>query len=101
MKTTHTVKTKANARAEAITTNLSVDWEGMSQEDIIALAQQTLIIKVQSNWRAGTIPTGEVEVKATDFKVGARQPKKPADILGLVQKMSAEERAALLAQLST
>lgn len=96
-----TVKTKANARSEAVESTVIISWENMTQEDIIALAQQSLIIKLQGQWRnANAIPSGEVKVNATDFKVGVRAPKKPADIMALVGKLSAEERAALLAKLT-
>ena len=98
--TTATIKTKANARAEAITTALTINWEGMEQADIIALAQQSLVIKLQSQWRnAEAIPT-EATVNAADYKIGVRAPKKPADVMALVNKLSPEERAALLAKLT-
>ncbi len=101
MKTQTTIKTKPNARAEAVQTSIVINWEGLSQDEIIAMAQQSLIVKLQSKWRAEeNIPTGEVTVNATDYKIGVRQPKKAADIFAIVGKLSAEEKAALLAKLS-
>lgn len=93
------VKTKADARSEAITTNLEIDWSKMERDDLIALAQQTLVIKLQGGWRKNGIPT-ELKVDATDHKVGARAPRKPADIATLIGKLSPEEKAALLAKLT-
>jgi len=100
MNTTNlTVKTKADARATAVETALTIDWEGMSADDIRALAQQALIVKVQSGWRANGIPEGEQTILATDYKVGARAPRKPADIMSLVGQLTDEQKAALLAKL--
>ena len=97
--TTHNVKTRAHARGEVVETALTIDWDGMTQEDLIALASQTLVIKLQGAWRNGTIPAGEHSVKAVDHKVGVRAPRKPTDIFAAAAKMSPEERAKLLAML--
>lgn len=99
MKTQTTVKTKPDARAEAITTNLTIDWDGMTEEDTRALAQQALIVKLQSGWRNGTIPTGDHEVKATDFRVGVRAPRGPVDPVALFHKMSPEQQQEFLARI--
>ncbi len=92
------VTTKATAAGEAVITNLSIDWADMSPEDTRALAQQALVVKLQGHWRKNGIPVGDATVKAADHKVGVRAPKKPADIVSLFYKMSAEERADFLAK---
>lgn len=97
--TSTTVKTKPDARAEAIETAVEINWEGMTEDDLRALAQQTLVIKLQGGWRKNGIPT-ECKVTATDHKVGARAPRKPADLAVLIGKLSADEKAALLAKLT-
>ncbi len=97
--TSTTVKTKPDARAEAIETALEINWEGMERDDLIALAQQTLVIKLQGGWRKNGIPA-ECKVNATDHKVGVRAPRKPADLAALIGKLSPEEREALLAKLT-
>jgi hypothetical protein len=94
------VDTKANKDAESVKTNLSIDWTGMEPSDIQALAQQALIVKLQGNWRKNGIPAGNHEVKAVDFKVGVRAKREPQTLESLLQKLSAEERAALLAKFS-
>lgn len=99
MKTNTTVKTKPDARSEAIETNLTIDWNGMTEDDVRALAQQALIVKLQSGWRNGTIPAGDHEVKAVDFRVGVRAPRGPVDPVALFKKMSPEEQAAYLAKI--
>lgn len=95
--TTTEVSTKATATSEAITTNLSIDWTDMSPEDIRALAQAALVVKLQGGWRKNGIPAGDATVLASEHKVGTRAPKKPADIVALFQKLTPEERAQFLA----
>ncbi len=94
------ITTKADARSEKVVTNLTIDWTGMSADDVQALAQQALVVKLQSAWRANGIPAGEHTVKAADHKIGVRAPRKPADIATLINKLTPEERAALLAKLT-
>jgi hypothetical protein len=90
MKTEREVSTKPNARGESVTTKVTFDWEGMTEEDIRALAEQALTVKWQGQRRAdaeknGTpIPT-VAEVKVIEHKVGSRAPRKPADVLALVR----------------
>lgn len=92
------VSTKADAKAEAVRTNLTLDWEGCSPEDIRALAQQALVVKLQGNWRRNGIPT-DTTVKVSDHKVGTRAPKSAPDVLATIQKMSPEDRARIIAAL--
>lgn len=99
MKTTTEVTTRPEAGAEGIVTNLTINWEGMTQEDIVALAQQALIVKAQSNWRKNTIPSGDHEVNAVDYKVGVRAPRQKPDLASLIAKLSPDEMKALLAKL--
>ena len=97
--TATTVKTKSDARAIAVETALTINWEGMEQADIIALAQQSLVIKLQAQLRKlDTIPD-KMDVKATDYRVGVRQAAAPAKLDNLIGKLSAEERAKLIERL--
>ena len=97
--TTATIKTRAAAGGTAVVTNATFNWEGMTPEDVQALAQAALVVKLQAGWRKGTIPEGDITVNAAEFKVGTRAPKAPADIKTIVAKLSPEQRAALIAQL--
>ena len=57
---------------------LTIEWEGLSQEDMRAMAQRSLVIAFQNKHRtankgAGSWPTtAECSVKATDYRVGTR-----------------------------
>lgn len=99
MNTTITeVATRPAAGAEAVTTNLTINWDGMTPDDIRALAQQALIVKVQGVWRKDGIPAGDHTINAVDYKPGTRAARKPADLKTLLAAMTPEDRAALLAQ---
>ena len=96
-----TAKTKLDARAESATeTAVTIDWSNTSQGDIQALAARTIVIAAQSQWRKdGVIPT-EVTLDANDFANPTRAPRKPADIKALFAKMTPEEKAAFLAEIT-
>lgn len=99
MNTTSTnVKTKPAQGESAIETNLTIDWSGMEPADIQALAQQALIVKVQGEWRRSSIPEGEFTLNAADYKVGVRKAPTKQTLEGMLAKLSAEERSALLAK---
>lgn len=94
------VSTKANKLADAVVTNLTINWDNMTPEDIRDLAQQALVVKLQSQWRNNTIPEGDHTVNAAEHKIGTRAARKPTDVMALIQKMSPAEREALLAKLA-
>lgn len=84
----------------AVTTHLSINWDGMTESDLIALAQQTIVIKLQSAWRRSKdgIPTS-ADINATDHKVGVRAAKAPVDVVAVAAKMTPEQRAAMIQKL--
>lgn len=99
-----TVDTKPSKDATATQTKLTINWDGMSPEDIRALAQQSLVIKWQGKHRITKknpeplIPA-EASVNATDYKVGSRVAKVVTieDVKALFAKMTPEQKAAFLA----
>lgn len=90
------VTTRPKAGEEKVETVLTLNWDGMTTEDIKALAQQALIVKLQSQWRKDGIPA-EANVNVVDHKVGTRAPKK--SLAETISSMSAEDRKALLEKL--
>jgi hypothetical protein len=98
MKTTNEIKTKSDSRAQAVTTNLTIDWDGITQEDLIEMARAALTVKLQGAWRNSTIPEGDFEVKAVDYKPGTRAARGPVDPLALFKKMTPEQQAEFLAR---
>ena len=94
------VETRPQAGQQAIETALTIDWSDMTAEDVQALAQQALIVKLQSQWRKNGIPAGECTVKAADHKIGVRAPKTKQTLEQMLAALSPEERAALVAKFS-
>lgn len=97
--TTHTVRTKLDARATTKTESaVTIDWSTISEDDLRKLASKTVIIAAQTEWRsAGEIPES-VTLNAHDYANPTRKPRGPVDVKALLAKMSPEERAELLAQ---
>lgn len=97
METFVTAKTKINNVDHK--SNVTIDWTGMSLEDIQALAQRSIIIKKQNADRTnGTIPESSYTLKAVDYRLGVRAERKPANIETLLGKLSPEELAEVLAK---
>ncbi len=92
------VSTKATAAAEPTATELTLDWTDVTEEDLRVLAQQALIVKLQSGWRKNGIPAS-ITVQVIDHRAGVRAPKAKQDIFAIAKAMSAEDRAKLLAEL--
>lgn len=98
--TKHEVDTRVEAGAEKITTQLVINWDEISNEEIRALAAQSIVIKWQGQRRAEkSIPT-EATIKASEYKLGTRAPRKPTDIMSMIAKLDPEARQALLAKLA-
>lgn len=99
METFVTAKTKINSVDHK--SNVTIDWTGMSLEDIQALAQRSIIIKKQNADRtSGSIPETSYTLKAVDFRLGVRAERKPASIDSMIGKMSQEELQELLTKIS-
>jgi hypothetical protein len=97
--------TKADkSAAEAVITNMVIDWSGMTPEDVRAMAQAGLVIKLQSQFRRdakkGVAIPKELKVKAYDHRVGTRTVKVEKPLIERIAELSDAERAALIAQLT-
>ena len=97
MNTNVEVSTKARKDAPAIKTNLTINWDGMTPEEMRELAQAGIVIKWQADKRENGIPTEET-INAVDYKVGNRKPKSKPDVVALLMALSPEDRAAALAK---
>lgn len=98
MNTNTEVTTRPAAGAEAVKTNLTLNWDGMTEDDLRALAQQALIVKLQGTWRKNGIPE-EATVNVVEHKVGTRAPRGPVNVAAAVAALSPEEKRALLEKL--
>lgn len=106
MNTELTISTKPDARAEKVNTALTINWEGVSEEQLRAMAQQSLVVKLQSNLRRAfekdnaAIPA-TLTVNAKDYVVGSRAPKKSAfdTVMASLGNLTQEQKDALRATL--
>lgn len=97
-----TIKTRLDARSEKVETKLTLNFDGVTEEQMKELASRSAIIAWQSKARAeGTIPT---EATFNVAEVFERKPRGPVDPVqaakAALAKMSEEERAAFLASLA-
>lgn len=77
--------------------HVTIDWTGMTDDDVQALAQRSLIIRKQNADRtAGIVPPERYTIKATDYKLGARVPKQPVSPEQIIAQLSEEEAIRLL-----
>ena len=99
MKTETEVSTKVTKDAEApIKTVLTIDWEGLTEDEMRAMAQAALIVKWQGKARTDGIPV-KAEIKATDYRVGTRAPRKVLSLQEQLDALTPAERKALLDKL--
>ncbi len=95
MQTTTTISTKPEAGAESVKTEITFNWDGVSPEEIQAIAQRALVVKVQGGYRKNGIPATDT-VNVSDHKPGVRAPRAKADPIALLMALPAAEREAAL-----
>jgi len=82
--------------------NVTIDWTGMTDDDLQALAQRSIIIRKQNADRlAGVIPEERYVLKAADFKIGARVARVAQTPEQMLASLSEEDRAKLIAKFLT
>lgn len=97
--------TKPTVNGDAVVTAFTFNWDNVSPEEIRAMAQSALVIKMQSQFRRDAVKNGtaipaELTVNVADHKPGTRGPRPQKSIMEQIATMTAEQRAALLAQLT-
>ena len=80
--------------------NVTIDWTGMTDDDLQALAQRSILIRWQNaNRLQEVIPEANCTLKAVDYRIGVRTARlvnlTPEQMLAA---LSPEERAALIAK---
>lgn len=100
MKTTTSVSTKPAKGHAAHTTALTVDWTGITTEQLQAGFLAFAIVKLQGNWRANGIPE-TASVNACDLAPGKRMaaPVTPEQALAIILQADPEYRLKLIAEM--
>jgi hypothetical protein len=71
LETRVTLSTKVDKKS--YTSNVTIDWTGMTDDDLQALAQRSIVIRKQNADRTkGVIPEEEYVLKAVDYRIGVR-----------------------------
>lgn len=90
--TTHNTKVKINK--EDYKVNLTIDWEGMTNEQMRELAARAIIVRWQNDTRTNeTIPETNTTISATEYALGRPRHVDPMKAL---DKLSDEQLAELL-----
>ncbi len=98
---TFTVSTKPNKTGAEVKTVLTVDWNGITEEQLKAGYASFMVVKLQGGWRKNGIPS-TASVKAADYAPGTRHAGGPIPLEGIkatLPSMTPEQKAALLALL--
>lgn len=94
-------KTKLDKGAQAQGTVISFDYEGVTIEDLYGGWEDGAVIKLQAKFRRDEVVPAKITVKVKDMAKGrAAVVITPEMVLAQAQKMTPEERQALIAQLS-
>ena len=83
-------KTKVNGtKHESIVT---IDWTGVTMEEMQQLAQRSLIIRKQNEDRiAGIVPPRGYTLKAKDYTLGKRKGRAPVDPVKVLSNMPLDD----------
>lgn len=76
--------------------NVTIDWSGVSLDQLQALAQRSIIIRKQNEDRvAGVVPESSYTIRALDYVIGVRKQKQPVSIESQLGQLTPEQLAAL------
>lgn len=95
------IETRAYAEAKAVQTELTLDCSDLQPRDFVEYALQSLVIKWQATARRNAMKKENsipIPTKAT-YVVPKPGVKKVMDLDGLLDKMSSEQKQALIAKL--
>lgn len=96
---------KIETRCDAKTTingvkhvsHVTIDWTGMTVEEVQELAQRSLIIRKQNEDRTnGIVPETNYVLKAADYKLGIRRQRVEMTPEQAIAKLSDEQLLAIL-----
>lgn len=101
------VSAKITIAKESKSFNLTIDWDGLAEEDMRALAQRSIVIAWQNKHRTANEGSGEwpkenPSIKAVDWKLGSRVQvqRDPVKMIeaGELSKEELERLSKLIAQ---
>lgn len=100
--TTHAVSTRLVKGGAEHKTDLTLDWDGVSQADLLEYAGRTVVISFQRVERESGKIRPKVALKVKEFMDGKGRPEKvitPEKVLAAAEKMDPKAVEALIASL--
>jgi hypothetical protein len=93
-----TFKTRITKGGDAISTVATIDWSGVTDEQVQKLAERSVIIATQAMYRtAGKVPaTDTIDVAKMLTRERGTFKSTPESIVAKVYKMTPEQRAQVL-----
>jgi hypothetical protein len=82
--------------------NVTIDWSGITLDQLQALAQRSIVIRKQNEDRlAGVVPDTSYRINAVDYAIGVRRRmEKVVDIGAEIEKLTPEQLAVLMQKIS-
>lgn len=96
--------TKPTADGTPVNTAFTFNWDNVTPEEIRAMAQSALVIKMQSTFRRDAVKNGVAipatcDVNVADHKPGTRAVRVTKSLDAQIAELDDAQRAALLARL--
>jgi hypothetical protein len=96
--------TKPEQNGTPVNTAFTFNWDNVTPEEIRAMAQSGLVIKMQSAFRRDATKNGTAipttcDVNVADHKPGTRAVRVTKSLDAQIAELSDDQRAALLARL--
>lgn len=96
--------TKPSQTGTAVNTAFTFNWDNVTADEIRAMAQSGLVIKLQSQMRRDAVKNGAaipatLNVNVSDHKPGTRAVRVVKSLDQQIGELNDEQRAALLARL--
>lgn len=81
--------------------NVTISWEGITIDQLQALAQRSIVIRKQNEDRlAGIVPESSYTIVASEYAIGARRKAPTKSVEKQIEDLSPEELARLQALIS-
>lgn len=81
--------------------NVTLDWSGVTLDEMQALAQRSVIIKWQNDNRVeGVIPESAVTIRVADHVLGTRKKRAPESIDSQISKLTPEQLQVLMQKIA-
>lgn len=101
LRTTHSISTKKDKDSPERTTQLTLDWTGVTPELMQGIATRQIVVTLQGRFRNSDAPIpASYEFKVADYNSKVAEPVTVETTLARASALTPEEQKKLLAQLT-